>query len=241
MLRRKILENSSATFEMNVSKRFKTDRPNAINAAINNQPATSETLNIENNFVSHNGQCISIADQVLKAQLELNRVLTNINFKIPPIEYIYNPLEYAFNPNENYVRKYCSSTKKFLFVGMNPGPFGMCQTGVPFGDPKWVKEWLKIDGVISQPEIQCPKRLISGFDSLKKEVSGDRLWSYFSELSGEPEIFFKHSFVCNYCPLAFMNTNGANVTPSDIKNIQVGQCSFLIFTIFLVVLILFYS
>ena len=31
-------------------------------------------------------------------------------------------------------------------LGMNPGPFGMAQTGVPFGEVAQVRDWLGIDG-----------------------------------------------------------------------------------------------
>lgn len=46
------------------------------------------------------------------------------------VDYIYNPLEYAANLHNQYVHMYCDKPKKVLFLGMNPGPFGMVQTGV---------------------------------------------------------------------------------------------------------------
>ncbi len=46
------------------------------------------------------------------------------------VEYVYNPLDYAANLHNQYVKKYCDSTRKIMFLGMNPGPFGMVQTGV---------------------------------------------------------------------------------------------------------------
>ncbi|KAG5899848.1 hypothetical protein JTB14_012319 [Gonioctena quinquepunctata] len=166
---------------------------------------------------------ISIPEYLLKLQLELNRILRTLNLMTPPVEYIYNPLEYAFGPNEIYISKYCTSTKKILFVGMNPGPFGMCQTGVPFGDPRWVRDWLQIEGVVSKPERECPDRKILGFSSMRREQSGERFWSFFASLCRVPENFFKYSFVCNYCPLALMKANGCNVTPAEIKDIQVRK------------------
>jgi len=46
------------------------------------------------------------------------------------VAYVYNPLEYATEPHEAFVRKFLNSTKSVLFLGMNPGPFGMAQNGV---------------------------------------------------------------------------------------------------------------
>lgn len=225
MPRRKVISSLSSV-ELTESESTKKLKTNNLNNHVETIQANSTSSNVSKYFLNAHEMSTtsstSIADHVLNAQLELNNILEDINFKIPPIAYVYNPLEYAFNPNKNYVQKYCTSTKKILFVGMNPGPFGMCQTGVPFGDPNWVKNWLKIEGIVNKPNLECPTRQITGLDSLKKEVSGDRLWGFFSQLSGEPEVFFKYSFVCNYCPLAFMNDRGLNVTPSDIKNLQVG-------------------
>ncbi|XP_023030236.2 single-strand selective monofunctional uracil DNA glycosylase isoform X1 [Leptinotarsa decemlineata] len=165
----------------------------------------------------------TVQDKVLDLQLELNRNLRTLSLKTPPVEYIYNPLEYAFHPNTNFITKYCTTTKKILFIGMNPGPFGMCQTGVPFGDPRWVRDWLQIDGIVSKPEVECPERKILGFSSTRREQSGERFWSYFASLCGRPEVFFKYSFVCNFCPLALMKVNGCNVTPAEIKDMKIRK------------------
>ena len=45
---------------------------------------------------------------------------------------------------------------------MNPGPFGMVQTGVPFGEVAAVRNWLGIYAPIDQPVRQHPKRLVDG-------------------------------------------------------------------------------
>lgn len=46
------------------------------------------------------------------------------------VTHVYNPLEYAEELHNQFVRRFCNSPKKILFLGMNPGPWGMCQTGV---------------------------------------------------------------------------------------------------------------
>ncbi|XP_060520307.1 single-strand selective monofunctional uracil-DNA glycosylase-like isoform X2 [Cylas formicarius] len=108
-------------------------------------------------------------------------------------------------------------SRRYKSWGLVIGPFGMCQTGVPFGDTYWVKNWLQIDGEVLKPLKECPNRPIFGFQCTRKEQSGDRFWNLFSELCTDPEKFFNCAFVYNYCPLAFMDGTGRNLTPADIK------------------------
>jgi single-strand selective monofunctional uracil DNA glycosylase len=48
-------------------------------------------------------------------------------------------------------------------------------------------------------------------------VSGRRLWGLFRERFGTPENFFRDHFVANYCPLVFMDSGGANITPDKLS------------------------
>lgn len=93
----------------------------------------------------------------------------------------------------------------------------MCQTGVPFGEVKSVRDWMGIDESVEKPEVECPERRIKGFSCLRSEQSGMKFWGLFKELCGTPERFFKSAFVYNYCPLAFMDNKGKNITPNMIK------------------------
>ncbi|KAF7265191.1 hypothetical protein GWI33_021384 [Rhynchophorus ferrugineus] len=160
----------------------------------------------------------SVCAEIVEIQRSLSQKLKGMNFLSSRIKYVYDPTDYASEPSEKYIEEYCQDTKEVLFVGMNPGPFGMCQTGVPFGDTKWVKNWLGIEGKVDKPLPECPARPVEGFKCTKKEQSGHRFWSLFSELCHIPEKFFKHAFLYNYCPLAFMDNNGRNITPADEKN-----------------------
>jgi len=72
---------------------------------------------------------LTIAEKFLSIELRLCDVLRGIQFPAP-ITHIYNPLEYAMVPHKQYVTTYCTTTKHVLFLGINPGPFGMAQTGV---------------------------------------------------------------------------------------------------------------
>jgi single-strand selective monofunctional uracil DNA glycosylase len=99
---------------------------------------------------------------------------------------------------------------------MNPGPFGMAQTGVPFGEIAAVRDWLGIHEPVDKPANEHPKRPIDGFDCTRSEVSGRRLWGLFAERFGTAASFFKDHFVLNYCPLVWMSETGANLTPDKL-------------------------
>ena len=150
-----------------------------------------------------------------KAALELRESLRGHTFP-EPVAYTYQPLDYAWDNHAAYLEKYGSGKKRAVFLGMNPGPWGMTQTGVPFGEIAAVRGWLQIEGPVGKPEGECPKRPVTGFSCPKSEVSGRRLWGLFQELYGSAEDFFEDNFVANFCPLVWMTETGANVTPDKI-------------------------
>ena len=133
-----------------------------------------------------------------------------------PVAYVYHPLAYAWPAHAAYLRKFGRGRKRVLFLGMNPGPFGMVQTGVPFGEIAAVRDWLGISAAISKPPREHPKRPIEGFACERSEVSGQRLWGLFAARFGAPEKFFADHFVANYCPLAFLEASGRNLTPDKL-------------------------
>lgn len=162
-----------------------------------------------------------VAASFLRVELELNARLREMEFS-HPVCYVYSPLEYAWDPHRSYVEKYCSSPKEVLFLGMNPGPFGMVQTGVPFGEVKCVRDWLGVSGTVQRPPLEHPKRPVLGLDCPRTEVSGARFWGLFRSLcgAGGPQAFFRSCFVHNLCPLAFMDQAGRNLTPADLPPAQ---------------------
>jgi single-strand selective monofunctional uracil DNA glycosylase len=133
----------------------------------------------------------------------------------PPVSHVYNPLTYAWAAHEAYLRRYAASRRRVLFLGMNPGPFGMVQCGVPFGEIAAVRDWLGIECAVRQPAVENPARPIEGFACLRSEVSGRRLWGLFQERFGSADAFFVEHFVANYCPLAFFD-HARNVTPDKL-------------------------
>jgi len=135
-----------------------------------------------------------------------------------PVAYVYNPCVYAREPHARYLSRFGGAGREAVFVGMNPGPWGMAQTGVPFGEVDMVKNWLGIDGEVGKPHPEHPKKPVDGFRCQRSEVSGRRLWGLFRERCGTPERFFERFFVLNYCPLLFLDADGRNLTPDKLKS-----------------------
>jgi single-strand selective monofunctional uracil DNA glycosylase len=133
-----------------------------------------------------------------------------------PVSHVYLPLDYAREPHEAYLRRYGQGRKRVFFLGMNPGPFGMAQTGVPFGEIAAVRDWMGIESPVGKPPAEHPKRPVQGFACPKSEVSGRRLWGLFAERFGTADTFFQDHFVANYCPLVWMSATGANLTPDKL-------------------------
>ena len=157
----------------------------------------------------------STANALIAAARKLRDAVSRLKFK-PPVTHVYNPLDYAWAAHEMYLRKFGNSRKRVVFLGMNPGPFGMAQTGVPFGEVNVVREWLKIDAKIGKPELEHPKRAVLGLECNRSEVSGFRLWGLFAKRFDAAEKFFAEHFVANYCPLVFMEAGGGNRTPDKL-------------------------
>ncbi|MEW6670149.1 MAG: uracil-DNA glycosylase family protein [Thermodesulfobacteriota bacterium] len=134
----------------------------------------------------------------------------------PPVTHVYNPLEYARKAYDNYLRRYAGPNREVMLLGMNPGPWGMAQTGVPFGEVQAVREWLKIVAPVGVPASVHPKRPVDGFRCRRSEVSGRRLWGWVGKTFHTPERFFARFFVANYCPLMFLEESGRNRTPNTL-------------------------
>lgn len=149
----------------------------------------------------------------------LTEKLGRLTFSLP-VAHVYNPLVYAEAPHRQYLARYGEGPREALFVGMNPGPWGMAQTGVPFGEVGIVREWLGIGGTVGKPEGEHPRKRVEGFSCRRSEVSGRRLWGLFRARFDGPERFFARFFVLNYCPLLFLDADGRNITPDRLKRTE---------------------
>ncbi|HEX5513824.1 MAG TPA: uracil-DNA glycosylase family protein [Gammaproteobacteria bacterium] len=161
----------------------------------------------------------TIGDRLVETMQALGQACEALTFE-PPVAYVYNPLVYAWAPYADYLHRYAHSGIEAVLVGMNPGPFGMLQTGIPFGDVGVVRDWLGIEGVVEPPPRQHPKRPVQGFAIRRGEVSGRRVWGWARERFQTPERFFAHFFVINYCPLGLFDASGANLTPDALRGAQ---------------------
>ncbi|KAK5648950.1 hypothetical protein RI129_003842 [Pyrocoelia pectoralis] len=183
-------------------KKLKLDAPNLQNSESIATVSPSQSMDLPKTF--------------LELEINLNESLKKVSFS-HPVEYVYHPLDYALKPHTVFVNRYCTSHKKVMFLGINPGPWGMCQTGIPFGEVASVRDWFKINEDVSKPERECPERKVLGLACKRSEISGQRVWRLFKNICGTPENFFKSGFMYNYCPIALMKKGGSNVTPSEIK------------------------
>jgi single-strand selective monofunctional uracil DNA glycosylase len=155
------------------------------------------------------------ASPLVAAARQLRREVAALHFG-PPVTHVYNPLQYAWEASLQYMERFGAGPKEVVLLGMNPGPWGMAQTGVPFGEVTLVREWLEIDAPIGRPANQHPKRPILGWECPRHEVSGERLWGWARDAFGTPEAFFERFYIWNYCPLSFMEESGRNRTPDKL-------------------------
>jgi single-strand selective monofunctional uracil DNA glycosylase len=159
------------------------------------------------------------AGRLIEAAKRLRIAVDELKFSAP-VAFVYNPLRHAWPAHEAYLHKFGNHRKRVVFLGMNPGPFGMTQTGVPFGEVTAVRDWLGITAPIGKPGREHPKRPVEGFSCRRSEVSGRRLWGLFAARFGEAANFSRDHFVANYCPLAFLERSGRNLTPDKLPKRQ---------------------
>jgi single-strand selective monofunctional uracil DNA glycosylase len=155
------------------------------------------------------------SDSLIAAATVLRDRANELRFAAP-VAHVYHPLVYAWRAHEIYLRRYGDSRKRVLFLGMNPGPFGMAQTGVPFGQVAAVRDWLGIQARIDYWPDAHPKRPVLGFECQRSEISGQRLWGLFANRFGPADKFFEEHMVMNYCPVAFVEKSGRNRTPDKL-------------------------
>tara|TARA_B100001059_G_scaffold234232_1_gene276243 strand:+ start:10431 stop:11171 length:741 start_codon:yes stop_codon:yes gene_type:complete len=162
-----------------------------------------------------NSDVASVGSSAVTISRELSDAVDPLTFG-SPVEVVYNPLVHARRSHEAYLKRYARSGVRAILLGMNPGPWGMVQTGVPFGEVELTREFLGIEEPVDSPEIEHPKRPVLGFECPRREVSGRRLWSWAEERFGTPDRFFDRFFVWNHCPLAFLEDSGRNRTPDKL-------------------------
>lgn len=156
-----------------------------------------------------------LSHDLIHAAQTLRSQLAPLQFA-DPVAHVYNPLDYAWEAHQNYLHKFGNKKGRIVLLGMNPGPYGMMQVGVPFGEVTAVRDWMGITSGVQKPAHEHPKRPISGFDCTRSEVSGRRLWAWAQDDYGSAEQFFSQFFVLNYCPLIWLEASGKNRTPEQL-------------------------
>jgi single-strand selective monofunctional uracil DNA glycosylase len=156
-----------------------------------------------------------VRKKIIAAARKLSDQVDALSFS-EPVTHVYNPLGYAWKAHEAYISRVNDRGVRTLFLGMNPGPWGMAQTGVPFGEIEAVRDWIGINVPVDRPKNEHPKRRVEGFECRRSEVSGRRLWGLFQERFRSADDFFAEHFVANYCPLVFMEESARNRTPDKL-------------------------
>jgi len=155
------------------------------------------------------------SSELIAVTRKLSRQVSKLRFAAP-VTHVYNPLEYARNNHEAYLERFARRGVPAVLMGMNPGPWGMAQTGIPFGEVAAVRDWMQLRETIRKPKVEHPKRPIQGLCCSRSEVSGRRVWDWAARTFETPEAFFERFFVVNWCPLAFMEESGRNLTPDKL-------------------------
>jgi single-strand selective monofunctional uracil DNA glycosylase len=166
------------------------------------------------------GTVAELANIIRERTLLLRSQVESLRFSKDYI--VYDPLDYAWELHEQYILRYLNHPVKAVFLGMNPGPFGMAQNGIPFGEINAVKSFLQIDGEVGKPSFEHPARPVLGMAIQRSEVSGKRLWGLFSDHYESADKCFEQIAVLNYCPLVFMDRGptGKNITPDKLPRIE---------------------
>ena len=159
----------------------------------------------------------ALVERAMQLRDECNALLSLFDTS-DVVAHATNPLDYAWVLHEQYLRKWGGRGATTLMLGMNPGPYGMAQSGVPFGATHCVRDFLQIEHVdLVTPKNAHPKRPIQGLMLERQEVSGTRIWSLFEEMYHTPEACFAEIFVLNHCPLLLLGQRGQNITPEVLS------------------------
>jgi single-strand selective monofunctional uracil DNA glycosylase len=157
----------------------------------------------------------NVRKQIIAAARKLCDDVDALSFG-DPVTHVYNPLRYARAAHEAYLSRVNETGVRVVFLGMNPGPWGMAQTGVPFGETTAVRDWIGINVPVDHPPNEHPKRPVEGIECQRSEVSGRRLWGLIAERFKNSDDFFREHFITNYCPLVFMEQSARNRTPDKL-------------------------
>lgn len=140
------------------------------------------------------------------------RLLNNV------LGYVYHPWVYASDPFARFLDTYGPRQPlDGLLLGLNPGPRGMTQTGVPFADPTTAITHLGLTGQVNAPGGTHPGVPVTGFDSKKQEGSAAAVSALMCQRWGSVADYYQSRYVMNFCPLLMLDDDGKNITPADLR------------------------
>ena len=162
-----------------------------------------------------------VVEQLIRAATSLRDDVRPLGMKLVSegrIDVCYNPLDYAWDAHVAFLRRMGGSGARTVILGMNPGPHGMGQMGIPFAATSVVRDLLGITGIpVNQPETPDPRRPVVGLEYPREEVSGTRLWGLLAEHYGDAGAIASRVFLVNHCPLMlFSGPRAANTTPDKV-------------------------
>ncbi|XP_035894753.1 single-strand selective monofunctional uracil DNA glycosylase [Anopheles stephensi] len=233
MLRKKLkldekLAGTSASAEFslsqfaNVPKAKIAANTDPTDTVLDPRKSESEPGKLIGDLIAPTPEPIPYWQQVYLIERELSAALRKVALP-SDVAACYDPIEYASELHCAYLQRFLDGPKPVLFIGMNPGPWGMCQTGVPFGYVPAVRDWMGLRGTVAKPTPELAARPVEGLSCTREEQSGKRWWGLYEELCGTADRFFRSCFVYNLCPLAFFHQTGRNITPSELKGKSKGE------------------
>mgnify|MGYP001169323137 FL=1 len=162
-----------------------------------------------------------VVERLIRAATSLRDDVRPLGMKLVSegrIDVCYNPLDYAWDAHVAFLRRMGGSGARTVILGMNPGPHGMGQMGIPFAATSVVRDLLGITGIpVNQPETPDPRRPVVGLEYPREEVSGTRLWGLLAEHYGDAGAIASRVFLVNHCPLMlFSGPRAANITPDKV-------------------------
>ena len=95
-------------------------------------------MNLKRNMITLSrdpgNERLMIAQELIELTRRFSKKMGGLRFG-GAVANVYNPLDYARIPHEEYLRRYAAGEKTAVFLGMNPGPFGMAQTRFTWACP----------------------------------------------------------------------------------------------------------
>jgi single-strand selective monofunctional uracil DNA glycosylase len=136
---------------------------------------------------------------------------------------VLDPGRYGERWHHRFRRCYPVGPRPLLVFGLNPGPYGMAQTGVPFTDlkrlefhlPRLWRELLAAREPVALPGLAPPS--LRPFLTRTFESSSVRVYKFLERAFGSAEQAFRRVAFVNPCPLLFIDrATGENRTPADL-------------------------